>query len=140
MQKLIKLLSALDWVGSTIFVVVGLKQSNWWLVSGGVLGLGLAYLKPAERIRAALFKRFVHKTDKGVAMTEEHLEDEAFYAQILGATPELIPEEKPMGPSRTFASPAPAYGPTFVGPSKHNQLRPQHFGQFSARSARTAFF
>lgn len=125
MEKLFKLLAAMDWLVSGGSVAYGLVTQNWWYVAGGVLGLCLAFYRPSERIRAVLEKRFLRKKartdDSAVAQAED-----VFYASVLGQLQdESAPAAAATGP-RQYHDTLPAYGRVLLSGSKHNQLRAEH--------------
>lgn len=124
MEKLFKLLSAMDWLVSGGSVAYGLYAQNWWYVAGGLLGLGLAYYRPSERIRAVIEKRFLHKKartdDSAVAQAED-----VFYASVLGQLQDASAPSVSTGP-RHYHDTLPAYGRVLLSGSKHNQLRAEH--------------
>ncbi len=125
MQKLIKALSALDWVVGTLSLAWGLYSGNAWFIAGGALGLVTAYYKPAVRIQAALEKRFLRKKPANADNVKVQAED-AFYANMLGtdvetpATPAAVVAAAP-----DFTRTLPA-GPVLVNSSRHNLLKPTH--------------
>lgn len=124
MEKLFKLLAAMDWLVSGGSVAYGLLTQNWWYVAGGVLGLCLAFYRPSERIRAVLEKRFLRKKtrtdDSAVAQAED-----VFYASVLGQLQDESAPSVAAGP-RHYHDTLPAYNRVLLSGSKHNQLRPEH--------------
>ena len=82
MNKLLKLLSTLDWVMGAGSIALGIYWNNYWLVAGGVLGLFAAYYKPAMLIKNLLEKKFLRK-NTGSSDTQKALAEDEFYAQML---------------------------------------------------------
>lgn len=127
MKKLLRIVYALDWLISLGTLALGLYWQNWWMVAGGILGLGLAYLKPAARIQAVLEKRFL-ASKRRVDDSTEVLAADAFYKKHLGDTTEA-PETVAAPAPRTFRATLPAYSQVLLSASRHNALNPGHFNQ-----------
>lgn len=61
LSKLIKIFSYLDYAVSVGFVGYGLYAASWLYAAAGAAGLGIAYLKPAERLKNHLGAKFIRK-------------------------------------------------------------------------------
>jgi hypothetical protein len=62
LSKLIKILGYLDYAMSAALLAYGLFAPAWLYAAAGAVGLVLAYLKPAERLKSRLTAKFVCKT------------------------------------------------------------------------------
>ena len=133
MNKLISYLSALDWLVSGCTLALGLYQQNVLLIGVGVLGLLLAWFKPAARVKAYLEKRFLRK--KAVhSDTQAVLAEDAFYAQVLddGA---LDPAPAVSDTPANFSANLPAGALRFSG-HRHNLVQARHLNLAPLPAAR----
>jgi len=72
LSKLIKVLGYLDYAVSISVLGYGLYTGAWLYIAAGVFGLGVAYLKPAERLKTKLQAKFIRKPVlSGVPAAEE---------------------------------------------------------------------
>jgi hypothetical protein len=62
LSKLIKILGYLDYAVSVAVLAYGVYVQSWLYTAVGVFGLVVAYLQPAERVKALLLKKFVRKS------------------------------------------------------------------------------
>lgn len=119
MEKLFKFLFALDWWVAGGTLAYGAYAQDGWIIGAGMLGVGLAWYKPAQKIKALLEKKLLAK--KKVKDESEVLKaEEAFYAAALPAT-------APVQAPRTYKASSLVYGLTYLSGNKHNQLKnPEH--------------
>ncbi len=131
MTKVLRFFNYFDWVVAVGTLVVGLVLMNGWVIASGLLGLALAWYKPAERIKKRMEKSFLRKPAKVEDSAHTQGED-AFYANVLGTAQPAALEDAPSAAATAPATPVGfAFGPRGYGAvrlsvSKHNQLRPEH--------------
>lgn len=124
MNKLLKILNKLDWAVGGGTLLVGLYLLNGWIVASGVLGLLVAWYKPAERVKKKLEAKFLRKKTVTSDVHKVQAEDE-FYAQMGVTEPE--PQSQPLPPANAVSySNALSSGPVLISSSRHNQLKPDH--------------
>ncbi len=62
MDKFLKIFNKVVWLVAFGSLGAGLYLDNGWLLAGGVLGMGTAWYKPAERVKKVLEKKMLRKT------------------------------------------------------------------------------
>jgi len=131
MNKLLKILNKLDWVVGAGTVLVGLYLLNGWVVASGVLGLLVAWYKPAERIKKKLEAKFLRKKTVASDVHKVQAEDE-FYAQMGVTEPELSQPKAPV--TAVSYSNSLSSGPVLISSSRHNQLKVDHLNLAGAEA------
>jgi hypothetical protein len=125
MNKLISHLSALDWLVSGSTLAFGIYQQNLLLIGLGVLGLLLAWYKPAARFKSHLEKKFLRKkvaqSDTGAILAED-----AFYSEVLGAetAPDAILARGSETPTNFRGTLQP--GTLYFSSHRHNLVHNRH--------------
>jgi hypothetical protein len=124
LPKTLKLLGYLDWVLGLGTIAWGLYFQSPLIAASGVLGLAVAYFKPAERIKARMEKRMLRKKTKPHD-TASVLAEEAFYAKALGRTDGPgIESVAPAAPVVVRGSLPPSVA--FISANPHNMVKPSH--------------
>ena len=72
LSKIIKVLGYLDYAVSVSVLGYGTYTGSWLYIAAGIFGVGIAYLKPAERLKTKLQAKFIRKQVlSGVPAAEE---------------------------------------------------------------------
>lgn len=79
-SKLIKILGYVDYALSLAVLAYGVYVQSWLYGVAGVVGLVIAYLKPAERLKVVLQKKLIRKTPEPT--TSADLPKELFSVQV----------------------------------------------------------
>ena len=131
MNKLLNALSKLDWVLALGTLAYGAYHRDWLILSAGVLGVAVAWYRPADKVKVALEKYFLAKK-RPKDDSAKLLQEEAFYAEALQETQSDLaaisePEGPPSAPSADFRRALGGYASVRLNPSRHNQLSPAAF-------------
>lgn len=117
MSKLLKNISAIDWILSIGTILVGIYMQSSMLIAGGTLGLGIAWYNPAARLKAHLGKKFLRKT-AARSDASSVAKDDQFYAEPALQAP-AEPEAPPAVPDFSRGLTA---GALYLHSSPHNQI------------------
>ncbi len=147
MTKVLRFFNYFDWFVACGTLLVGLYLLNGWVIASGLLGLALAWYKPAERIKKRLEKTLLRKPAKVEDSAHTQGED-AFYANVLGTagtasdgtdSPAAAPVAAPSGAATAMAFGLRGYSSVRLSVSKHNQLSPEAF-ELGTMSSETRYF
>ncbi len=123
MDKFLKIFNKVDWLVAIGSLGAGLYLDNGWLLAGGVLGMGTAWYKPAERVKKVLEKKMLRKTP-APSDTHKVLAQDDFYQQM-GVTEAPALAQEPVNQVRQFTR-ALKPGPVHLSASRHNVLKHEH--------------
>lgn len=136
-NKTLSFLNRLDWFVAGVTLAVGFYLQNYWVIGSGALGMVAAWYRPADRIKAALEKKFFRKK-AGVSDAQKAQAEDAFYADVLGkpaAQPD-IPQPSSL-PSRGDFTEALTAGQFRLNLGRHSVVRYEHLNLAPASAHRT---
>lgn len=126
MKKLLRALNVFDWILGFGFIGAAFWLSDWRYAAAGVIGLLVAYFKPAKRFQAYVESRVVQRRNPTKHNTDQVAQEEAFYEAALN----LADATETPAAKRTYADPAVPYRGTFLSRSKHNRMTPESLEQY----------